>query len=345
VRVLAGDAGGTSTRLAIFDGHESGAASSTPGSSASGLAPSLVATETYRSADYRSFHEVVAAFLGTNPTGPGPERACFAIAGPVFEGRSRTTNLPWVLDERELERALGLQRVRLINDFQAQALAVLELGPQDFVEIVPGAPVARAPIAVLGAGTGLGEAFLHFIGEQYEVVSSEGGHADFAPVDDRQIELLRWLRAKLSGRVSYERILSGKGLLNCYEFLREREPARERADVREAMARPGEDPSAVVSRFGLQRACGLCDEALDIFCEVYAQEAGNLILKVLASGGVYLAGGIAAKILDRLRAGPFQRRYAEKGRLSALVRAVPVRVVTLPHAGLVGAATAALRSG
>jgi len=209
-----------------------------------------------------------------------PTRACFAVAGPVVNDQCKATNLPWVIDARALEAAAGIARVRLVNDFHAQALAVLELPPSDLRTIHAGASVGGGPVAILGAGTGLGEAFLVNAGDRYEVVPSEGGHVDFAPTSERQIDLLRYLRATLGGRVSYERVLSGSGLARLYEFLKSRGFARELPEVRAAMER--EDPAAVVSRFGLGGQDPMCAFALDLFCEIYGQEAGNLALKVLA---------------------------------------------------------------
>jgi glucokinase len=355
MNVLTGDVGGTKCILALC--NERGR-------------PML--DRRYESNEFREFHLVVRAFLSELKADPGfapsqlPERACFAVAGPVVDDRCKATNLPWVIDARVLERELGLAKVRLVNDFYAQALAILELTPEDFEEIHPGNTVGGGPVAVLGAGTGLGEAFLISAHDRYEVVSSEGGHTDFAPTNDRQIELLRYLREQLGGRVSYERILSGPGLVNVYRFLRDRGYGLEQEVVREAMA--VEDPAAVITRFagggppaaplagaagsaagGAAAAAGaprdgLCDTALELFCEVYGQEAGNLGLKVLATGGVYVCGGIAPRILHRLRDGTFQRAYCDKGRLRAIPTSIPVRVITNTKSGLIGASVAASRT-
>ena len=318
--VLAADIGGTKCLLAVCapDG-------------------TVHRSERYESRDFRELADVVRRFrqeLG----GALPARAAFAIAGPVVGDVCQTTNLPWRVDARVLERELGFAKVALINDFTAQALAVQVLGDHEKVLIHPGPAVPTGPIAILGAGTGLGEAFLVWAGG-YVVLPSEGGHTDFAPVDDRQLELLRYLRERLVGRVSYERVLCGRGLADLYAFLRDRGYGKERAATRELMDQ--EDPAAVVSRLALSGEDPLCDAALELFCEVYGQEAGNLALKVLASGGVYIVGGIAPRILERLRSGPFQRRYLDKGRMSVLVEKIPVWVVTHPASGLLGAAICA----
>ena len=322
MKVLVGDVGGTKCLLAICDPRGQ-----------------VLTEQRFESKAFPEFHLLAQAFLAS--AGHAPERACFAVAGPVVDDRCRATNLPWVIDARVLEAQLEIPKVKLVNDFYAQALAVLELPPDDIVEIHAGKSVGHGPVAIAGAGTGLGEAFLFHSGSRYEVISSEGGHVDFAPTSERQIELLRYLREKIGGRVSYERILSGVGLANIYTFLRDRGYGKERPEVGQAMA--NEDPAAVITRFGLKGEDGLADTTIDLFCEIYGQEAGNLALKILATGGVYLCGGVTQHILPRLTDGPFQRAYVDKGRLSPVVKGIPVRVVTNPRSGLVGAAVAATR--
>lgn len=324
MNILCGDIGGTKCLLALsVDGE-------------------LQQEKRYESKAFPEFVQVVKTFLGE--VGARPERACFAIAGPVADDRCKATNLPWVIDARALQAELDIARIRLVNDFYAQALAVLQLGADDLTALHAGSAVQGGPIAVLGAGTGLGEAFLFHGGTRYEVVASEGGHSDFAPATDRQIELLRYLRDKLGGRVSYERLLSGAGLVNIFSFLRDRGHGEEHAEVREAMGR--EDPAAVISRFanlpGAQRDA-LCDATMTIFCEIYGQEAGNLGLKMLATGGIYVCGGVGARNVARMKDGTFERAFADKGRLSPLVKAMPVWLVTNVRSGLVGAAVAATR--
>jgi glucokinase len=293
----------------------------------------------YDSRAYPRFADVVRAFL--DDTGARPDAACFAIAGPILGDMCRTTNLPWVIDARELERELAIPRVRLVNDFHAQALAVLVLGERDYEVLVPGVADPKGPIAVLGAGTGLGEAFLVHDGANHRVVASEGGHADFAPTDELEDGLLRWLRRR-HHRVSYERVLSGMGLTNIYGYLRELRGGEDAVAMRPGVAT--EDPNAAITRLGLAGADPVCAETLDVFCRIYGQLAGNLALSVLATGGVWLCGGIAPRLLPRLRSGGFLTAYTDKGRLSPLVAAMPVRVVTNTSSGLVGAAAAVDRA-
>lgn len=316
--ILAGDVGGTKTLLALFD--------------ASGGA---LREKIYPSAEFGSLAEILHRFLGEGPSG-ALEAACFAVAGPVIEGRSRPTNLPWELDEPALAEVLGA-RVKLVNDLEGAAHGLLTLGPDDLVLLQPGVQ-RRGNIAVIAAGTGLGEAILVRAGEGYHVVASEGGHADFAPRSDLEAALLGSLRREF-GHVSYERLLSGPGLQNIYRFLRDSGVAPEPGWLRDRLAE--EDPSAVISEVGLAAGHPLCSQALDLFVSIYAAEAGNLALKALALGGVYVAGGIAPKILPKLRDGAFTRAFADKGRLADLMRSLPVRVVLNPHVALLGAARVA----
>ncbi|MSP15112.1 MAG: glucokinase [Myxococcales bacterium] len=323
--LLCGDVGGTKCLLGLVD--------------AAGVPHAVMS---FPSARFARFEELCRAYLdGLDGRHEPPDAACFAVAGPVDGDFCATTNLPWQLDARALAAELGLAQVRLVNDFHAQALAVLALPPADLVEIVPGRAVAGGPIAVLGAGTGLGEALLVQHGGRYEVIATEGGHKDFAPTSELQLELYRALRAQLGGRVSVERVLSGAGLAAIYRFLVERGTAPESDAVRAGMA--VEDPAAVVSRHALAGDDALCVAAFALFVEVYAQEAGNLALQLLARGGVYLAGGIAAKNLPRFQDGAFARAFHDKGRMRPLVERIPVHVVTNPASGLVGAAVAGRR--
>jgi glucokinase len=320
MRVVCGDIGGTKSLLAIVD--EGGR---------------ILREERFDSRAHARFDDIVRAFLAGATERPA--RACFAIAGRVQANRCKATNLPWEIDGDALGGALDLERCLLVNDFHAQALAVLELPAGDRAELHPGTSDG-GPIAVLGAGTGLGEAFLCRLGDGYEVLASEGGHCTFAPVGDEQERLLRFLTAKVGGHVSYERILSGQGLVNVYDFACSEAAPEASAAVREAM-RAAEHPAAVIT----ERAATdpLCRHAVAIFCEIYGQEASNLALKLLTTGGVYLCGGIAPRILDALRDGAFTRGYLHKGRFSDFVRSIPVRVVTNPRSGLLGAAALARR--
>jgi glucokinase len=342
VNVLAGDVGGTNTRLALFEGR----------------GEKLLVRKDYPSREHGALEEVLARFredlTAAAGAGSGPAfaftAACFGVAGPVVEGVCRTTNLPWVVDTAALRAALACPRVRVVNDFYAAALGVTRLDAGAF-EQVGGAqrPTAGAPIAVLGAGTGLGEAFLAWVedagdsygGGRWTVIPSEGGHADFAPRDEEEIALLRFLLRR-HDHVSYERVLSGAGLVTLYEFYRDEVGVPESPATRAALA-AGEDPARVVSRLGLAGTDPVCVRALARFCSVYGAEAGNVALKALAKGGVYLAGGIAARNLEALRGGAFRAAFEDKGRYRALLESIPTRVVTADNLGLRGAAAEAAR--
>lgn len=317
--ILAGDVGGTKTLLALFD-------ASAP------LSP--IREATYPSGEFGSLAEILRRFLeGSRAKLQG---ACFAVAGPVLEGTSRPTNLPWELAEAELAALLGT-RVRLLNDLQGTGYGILTLAPEESVTLQAG--VARqGNMAVIAAGTGLGEAILVRDGEWHHVLASEGGHADFAPRDELEMALLGYLRREF-GHVSYERLLSGPGLQNIYRFLRDSGVAPEPEWLRARLA--AEDPAAVISEVGLAAGHPLCVRALDLFVSVYGAEAGNLALKAFAVGGVFVAGGIAPKILPKLQGGGFIAAFVAKGRLSGLMRSLPVRVVLNPRVALIGAARVA----
>jgi glucokinase len=324
VIVLAGDVGGTKTALALFEARERGLV--------------VVRHETLPSREFPSLEAAVDRFLGT---GPRPEIAagCFGVAGPVVNGRSAATNLPWIIDERTLAAAIPAPRVRLLNDLEATAHGVLSLPAEDLHRLQPGTR-RSGHMAVIAAGTGLGEALVVRDGEPAVVIASEGGHTDFAPRDALQDDLLRFLR-KDFGRVSYERVLSGPGLVNVYRFLRSAGWAAESAEVAEQMRR--RDPAAVVAETALAGGDALCGKALDIFVSVYGAEAGNLALKGMALGGVFVSGGIAPRILPRLQAGEFVEAFRDKGRLRPLMETIPIDVVLNPEAPLLGAARVAVR--
>jgi glucokinase len=261
------------------------------------------------------------------------------VAGPVIEGRSKTTNLPWELDEPTLEKALQIPRAKLLNDLEAAAYGMLHLDPTDLCVLQPGLK-RQGNIAVIAAGTGLGQAILYWDGAHHHPIASEGGHADFAPHTDSEMELLIYLRREF-GHVSCERLLSGPGLFNIYRFLRDSGDATEPEWLRQRIAQG--DPGAVISQIGLAGEHPLCTRALDLFISVYGTEAGNLALKALSVGGVYVAGGIAPKILPRLQDGAFIHAFTDKGRLSDLMRSIEVKVALNPRAPLIGAAHYALR--
>jgi len=325
--ILAGDVGGTNTRLALYE---------------PGWLDAPVVAEVYRSGDFESLEAIVERFGETawrGSSGRAPTRAGFGIAGPVDRNVAQVTNLPWRVDGNQLSARLAGIPVRLINDLAAIGYAVPRLQSAHLHQIGGGNPVPEEPIGVIASGTGLGECFLIWSGSRFQVLSSEGGHTDFAPRSPLEIRLLEFLTAKYK-RVSWERVVSGQGLVNIYEFLRDREDMPEPPELAEALRK--EDPAAVISRSGLERRHPICDRALDLFVSAFGAEAGNVCLKALAKGGIYLAGGIAAKVLPRLEEGGFRFAFENKGRFQAFLRTVPVFVVLHPQPGLLGAAIAAL---
>ena len=327
--ILAGDIGGTKTLLQIADFNNG--------------AKTIIFEHRYVSADYTDLTDMVSEFLTTVIEEKGSvalHGACFGIAGPVTGRQGWVTNLSWELDADKMESILGIPRVRLINDFAAVGYGLEALGDDDIVELQAGKPARHAPCALIGAGTGLGQGILNWQDDHYEVMPSEGGHCDFAPVDDEQIELLRYLINRF-GHVSYERVCCGRGLVNIYEFLRDRNPSAESETMKTAMA--SGDPAAAVSIAGLEQSDEMATQALHIFAKIYGQQAGNLALTCMSGGGVYIAGGIAPKIIDKLKDGTLISAFNAKGRMSKLTEVMPVRVVVNANVGLMGAALAASR--
>jgi glucokinase len=325
--VLAGDIGGTKARLALF--------------AVEGGRLRVEAASTEASREAPGLEALVARFAAGS--GRTPVAACLGVAGPVRDNRVRATNLPWTVDAVALEDALGFRPVWLLNDLEAAAHGIAALGPGDVATLVAGDPEPDGNQAVIAAGTGLGEAGLVWDGRGRVPLASEGGHAGFAPVDDLQVELLRYLRAEL-GRVSVERVLSGPGLHNCYRFLRDTGRGQEPAWL--AAELDGEDPPAAISRAALEARAPLAGLALDLFVAIYGAEAGDLALSMVATGGVYVAGGIAPRILPRLRGPAFLDAFRAKGRLRPLMERIPVHVVLRDDLALVGAARAcAARAG
>lgn len=320
--ILAGDIGGTNARLAYFqprNGHLE-----------------LVSERVFPSREHRELGEIVTRFL--DDSGTQPEAACFGIAGPVRNGRVETSNLPWVIEQSRLAKQIHLPATLLINDLEASAWGIGALTAADLVPINQGSGSALGNQAVIAPGTGLGQAGLFWDGKRHHVFACEGGHTDFAPQGALQIELLRFLELRF-GHVSYERILSGPGLVNVYEFLRERHGGKESPGMVEAM-RQG-DPAATISRAALNATDRLAEEALDLWVAVYGAEASNLALKIMSTGGLFLAGGISPKILPKLKEPRFMDTFLDKGRLRPLVESMPVHVVTNEKAGLLGAARCA----
>lgn len=326
MKVLAGDIGGTKTLLAVFD---------------TDTKPfRLVREERFESARFEGLEGVVRAFFSKGRDEIGA--ACFAIAGPVKAGEEvRMSNLSWtVVSERRLAAELNVPRTRLVNDFGAVGYGIEQLVPEDLATLQAGKPDPTGPIAVLGAGTGLGEAFVLWDGAKRIVHASEGGHVDFAPRTPLEADLLQFL-AKEHGRVSYERVVSGMGIANIFRFLSETKVEKPSPDVVREMK--SEDPAAVVSRHALAKTDRCCERALDVFTSIYGAQAGNLALAILATGGVYVAGGIAPRNLTKLRDGTFVRAFRDKGRLASLVESIPVHIILNTRVGLLGAASLAAR--
>lgn len=323
--ILSGDIGGTHTRL-TFSRTEGGR-----------FVPAY--ENVFASRDYRGLDEIVLKFVSEAKL--HPDVACFGIAGPVRHGRVETSNLPWIVDSAQLARELNLDSVLLINDLAAQAWGIKCLGESDTVALnkVKGVPVGNQ--AVVAAGTGLGEAGLFWDGHKHLIFASEGGHTDFAPRNELEVELLRYLATRF-GHVSYERIVSGPGLVNVYMFLRDSHRGQEPAWLREEIT--SGDPAAAVSRAALSGQSPLAEQALDLMVSIYGAEAGNMALKVLATGGVFLAGGIAPKILPKLAGPLFMQAFLSKGRMQPLLESIPVHVVTNERTGLIGAACYAAQS-
>ncbi len=263
--------------------------------------------------------------------------ACFGVPGPVRDGRLRLTNLPWTLDSRELAKNLQIDHVFLINDLEANGYGVAELGPDQIYTLSEGDASQIGNRALIAAGTGLGEGILAWNGRIHVPYPSEGGHTDFGPRNEDEIELLRFLQRKYNGRISYERVVSGMGLTNIYEFLRDSKGMEEPKWLAEEIAAV-DDPNRVITEMALSVKSEICAKALDMLVSIYGAEAGNLALKVLSVGGMYVGGGIAPKILEKLKDGTFIKAFQDKGRLSQLLIHMPVRVILDSRAALMGAA-------
>lgn len=325
--LIAGDIGGTKTDLAIY-------------STESGPHAPLAQVE-FKSSDYPSLQAMVAEFLSHTKT--RADVASFDVAGPVIDGHVKTTNLPWVMDETSLKAALNLKSVHLMNDLEAVARSVPVLRPADLITLNQGSPVAQGPIAIIAPGTGLGESFLTWDGSRYQAHSSEGGHSDFAPTDKRQIRLLEFLLWRFD-HVGVERVCSGIGVPNIYEYFRDVEKIQERPEVAQAI-KSAKDPTRAIVEAAVdpRNPSELCLATVDMLVSILGAEAGNLVLKVFATGGVYMAGGIALHLIDVLNEPRFMEAFVNKGRFKDLMRRIPVHVITV-HAALVGAAAYGLET-
>jgi glucokinase len=325
MKFLAGDIGGTNARFMISEVEAEGY--------------NVLFSRTLPSAERPSFESALTDFLEmAGDAAVGVVDACFALAGPVKDGSGRVTNLHWVPESAELTRRFGLSRVHLMNDFEAVGWGLQGIGPEGLHCLQEGKPAGQQTRVLIGAGTGLGQALMTWCGDHYRMVTSEGGHADFAPRGDLQVALLRYLSRRYP-HVSYERLLSGLGLENIFGFLREHGDTEPVPALAGAMEK-GEG-AAAISRFALSGEDPLAVAALDLFITIYGAQAGNLALTCLPRGGLFVAGGIAAKILPRLKKGGFMQAFLHKGRMGALLETIPVNVVLEPKVGLLGAAYAA----
>jgi glucokinase len=318
MRVLVGDIGGTKTSLAVAD--------------ITGEHVELHELRSYPSGSWPGLEHCARAYL--DETGLAFERGAFAVAGPVSEGRCATTNLAWVVDARTLEAELGLERARLLNDLEAVAWAIPALGPEQLDEMQAG-DGSRGNACVISAGTGLGEAGLFWDGTRHHPFATEGGHADFGPVTVLELSLLGFVR-RTHPRVSWERVVSGMGIANIYAFLLQHRQATTPAWLRDEIA--AGDLAAAVAHAAARGADPICVETMQLVFTLYGREAGNLALKHMALGGVYLAGGVTLRNLELLRGGGFMDAFSDKGRMRELMRRMPVRVILDPHVALRGAA-------
>jgi glucokinase len=335
--IVAADIGGTKTSVALLESPRDNSAAS--------QSSVLLQRARYHSSQYAGLTEIIAEFLATHDIAPSSvRRVCAGIAGPVVEGHVETPNLPWCVDAAKLRLALGVGAVTLMNDLEATAERAATLGPKDVCVLNPGkqrsGPLTNG--AVIAAGTGLGMAILHPIDGAWWPVASEGGHVDLAPRNEIEIELLRFLLQR-HHRVSVERVLSGPGLFALYEFFEARGKATPNPEVRAELRAKDADAPRIVAEAALAGRCPVADDALNTFVALYGAAAGNLALMAVSTAGLFLGGGIAPKILPRLRDGQFLAAFTDKGRLSPLLEGMPVQVILDADAGLMGAARRAVR--
>jgi glucokinase len=337
--LLAGDIGGTKTILRLVEASDA-------------LELETLYEATYRSGDFPDLVPLVQQFLSQGNL-PTPQRACFAIAGPVVNNTAKLTNLTWFLDTDRLKQELGIDSVSLINDFAAVGYGIFGLSKNDVVTLQAGKHKLEAPIGIIGAGTGLGQGFLIKQGNYYQVFPSEGGHADFAPRNELEFQLLKYLLDKHNiQRVSVERVVSGQGIVSIYQFLRDRKVASESPEIAQSVRtweqeagqqEKSVDPGAAIGAAGLAGSDRLCLETLKLFVDIYGAEAGNLALKLLPYGGLYIAGGIAPKILPLVQNGSFLLNFTDKGRMRPILEDIPVHIILNQQVGLIGAALRAAR--
>lgn len=322
--ILAGDIGGTKTALGLYGKDSQGKMH-------------CEFEQTFASNAYLQFDDILAIFLKPDTT---IDAACFGIAGPIVDQHCQTTNLPWVIDARELTTKLGTNKVKLLNDLEAMAIGILNSPPADLVELNPRAQAKKGNIAVIAAGTGLGQAILYWDGQQHQPMATEGGHTDFAPQTPQQDQLLYYLRKQFTDHVSWERVLCGDGFGYLYDFLldsgfglaNQAIPAADENSVTTT------DRNATISRFGLNNEDPICIEVVRLFTELYAAEAGNLALKCLSTGGVFIGGGIGPKIRPALESDNFLRAFTAKGRFKGLLDQMSIKLSLNPNTPLIGAA-------
>jgi glucokinase len=321
--ILVGDIGGTHTRMALFSQKDGRL--------------TLERERIYPSREHASLNEIVAHFMSGQSV--RPDAACFGIAGPVLNGCANVSNLSWVVDATQISRESAIAPVWLINDLLAHACGISDLADADLIVLNAGTP-CPGNAALIAAGTGLGEAGMYWDGSAYHPFPAEGGHADLAPGCDLELELHSYL-AKKFGHVSCERVLSGPGIKNVYDFLRDSKTEPEPSWLKEELDH-APDPAALVSQYGLEARAPICERTLDIFVSVYGAEAGNLALRMMAVGGVFVSGGIAGKILAKMQGPLFMKAFVAKGRMTSLLESVPVKLIVNEHIGLFGAARYAL---
>jgi glucokinase len=326
MHIVAGDIGGTKVLLQLCE---------------SGDPVRVVATRSYRSQAYAGLEPIVSEFLDELVKDTAtPAAACFAVAGPVVGRRAKITNLPWMLDADRLADALGIGQVLLVNDMTGVGHGIDELGAGEQRILQAGEPTRHGVRVIIAAGTGLGQGAMVWQGDRYVMLASEGGHADFAPRDELELELLRYLRARL-GQVSVENLLSGRGMTRIYEFLRDTGRAAEPPELAAALSQ-ADDPAAVISASGMKHEAPIASLALDRFARIYGAQAGNLALTFLATGGVFVAGGIAPKIIEVLARGSFIAAFNENRAMSSLLHRVPVHAALCSDLCLRGARRLAL---
>jgi glucokinase len=316
--ILAGDVGGTKVHLALYEFSDGKL--------------EHIRDQKYLVRQYTGLEEITREFLGEDKV----SLACFGVAGPVRDGRVRITNLPWIIDSGELSVNLRIEHVFVINDSEANGYGIAELSADQIYTLNEGKDQPTGNRALIAAGTGLGEVYLVWNGHSHVPYPSEGGHSDYAARNDDELDLFLYLKQKYKGRVSYDRVVTGQGLTNIYEFLRDFRHIENPSWLAERMA--AEDPNAVITELALKGRSEICEKAMDMFVSAYGAEAGNLALKMLSVGGLYVGGGIAPRILEKLKDGTFMKAFTDKGRLSEVVVNMPVRIVLESQAALLGAA-------